>query len=198
VAPPVSIADISDGAGTVSLAGRTYHLNKMTPNGLGKIRSWLRARMPRPFAVVAAFCEANHPGPPPQTPPPGDDDAAKRHAGEMASWQMRKVDYEADREKLLLAAKEDYEAGDAVLDRPAARRLLGQPAGVAMMLYVSAQKDTAGLRLEDLERDIDAASLAELAAVRAALDAVNEIPDAVTEAMEKKAPAHPGTGPPPG
>jgi hypothetical protein len=208
----IPITDICDGAGTVTLAGKVYHLNRMTPNAFGKIRAWLRGKLPRPFEVVRAFCDANRPGPPPLPPPlpqgaegtayvpPGKAEAwvaAKaNYENDMARWQQQAAEYERDREKLLLAAKEDYDAGDAVMDRPAARRLLGQPAGIALMLFLSAQKDRPSLKLEEIEADIDGASLTELAAVKDALDAVNALPDELVEAMEKKAPGRRGTGPP--
>jgi hypothetical protein len=208
----IPITDICDGAGTVTLAGKVYHLNRMTPNAFGKIRAWLRGKLPRPFEVVKAFCDANRPGPAPEPPPlPGGKSSAEdltpdetlewmerrsAYANAVSRWQWATADYERDREKLLLAAKEDYDAGDAVMDRPAARRLLGQPAGIALMLFLSAQKDRPGLKLEEIEADIDGASLAELAAVKDALDVVNALPDELVEAMEKKAPGRPGTGPP--
>lgn len=184
----LALDQAGDGAGTVTIKGKTYHLRKLTVADLSRVRAWLRTRLPNPFDVVKAACERLRP---PLDPPadPGDGAAADvsiSYKRAYAEWQYAWREYRETRERLLLAAADDANAGDAVLDRPQAKALLSGGPGIAFMLWLAATKDRPGLKLEELEADV---AEADLEVLMRALDAVNELPDPLVDALEKKVPA---------
>jgi hypothetical protein len=169
----VTLDEMSDGAGTVAVAGKIYHLRKMSGGDYGRLRAWVKSKLGSPFAAVKEFQDANR---------PRKDDPPE-------VW----AEYEADRRALLLECKAEYDLGDNVLHTPKARRVVASLQGMAFLLWLAASADRPGLKIEELERDLDAAPLGTFREVQEALDRASALPDRLVDAMEKKDPAVPAT-----
>jgi hypothetical protein len=123
---------LSATGGTIQLGKVTYTLSRLTLGDYGRIQSWLKERIKRPFQLVAEALKDLEP--------------------------LRLIDaeaYERSRKDLMLAAMQDSRKNDGTgADSASVEDALGSPDGIAYALWLSVRHQHPNTTLETIKEVI--------------------------------------------
>ena len=145
---PTDLETMTAAGGTIVLGGRTYLMKQLTLGDYGQVQTWLRQRLPKPFAVVADALKDLEP--------------------------IRAFDpegYAEARKQLLLAAMEDAKRGDGTGAPPEmVADCLNSPDGIAYLVWLCVRKEHPEVAYETIRAAINSENLT---ALKKHLDSVN-------------------------
>jgi hypothetical protein len=141
------LEQLTAAGGTITLGRTTYLMKQLTLGDYGQLQAWLRAKLPKPFAVVADALKDLQP--------------------------LKTVDpegYALAREQLMRAAMDDARKGDQVGGPPElVQEALNGPEGVSMILWLCVRKSHPDVTYEVMRAAVNAENLT---SIKSQLDAI--------------------------
>lgn len=169
---PTDLEIMTAAGGTITLAGKTYLMRQLTLSDYGQIQSWLKERLPKPYAVVAE---------------------ALKDLESIRSFDPE--GYAEARKMLLLAAHEDAKRGDGTGAPPEmVSECLNSPDGISYLVWLGVRKEQPQATYEEIRAAIGAENLKDL---KKRLDSINLFDDGSGDEEEGNPFVNPQTAPAP-
>lgn len=188
-------------AGTVLLNGETLMLAKLRGKDFGAMQAWVKEQLRHPAAIVKDILDVMRPTTPEPTEPiltamfPGKNlqiltpeqktkwlQAQNEYKKAMSAWTREQIEFQQNRELLLLDAKDDM-ANPNSIDKRAAESIFSSIPGMCYMLWLSISKRRPDITYEYVLENIERLEINE---IQDKIKAIQQVDPALLEELEAK------------